>query len=116
LEYGTPCAPSAYGWQGVAERLEKKGGNHHGNVRALDSAGDRVLFRCAGKWIGTIGAGARATFVYGGGTDCRVFRQLALRLEYRGPVYIRRDFAIPMLPSHVTTRTAQPSAGIVLHF
>jgi opacity protein-like surface antigen len=59
---------------------------------------------------------ARPTFVYGGGVDYRVFRQLALRLEYRGFVYDRPDFGIPVLPSHVTTHTAQPSAGIVLHF
>jgi opacity protein-like surface antigen len=59
---------------------------------------------------------ARATFVYGGGVDYRIIRQLALRLEYRGFVYDRPDFGIPALPAHVTTHTAQPSAGIVLRF
>ncbi|HTC63811.1 MAG TPA: outer membrane beta-barrel protein [Candidatus Saccharimonadales bacterium] len=58
----------------------------------------------------------RATFVWGGGVDYRVFKQLAIRVEYRGFVYDRPDFGLPILPSHVTSYTSQPSAGVVLHF
>jgi opacity protein-like surface antigen len=59
---------------------------------------------------------ARPAFVYGGGVDYRLVRHVAVRLEYRGFVYSRPDFGIAALPSGVTTHTAQPSAGLVLHF
>jgi opacity protein-like surface antigen len=59
---------------------------------------------------------ARPAFVYGGGVDYRLVRHVALRLEYRGFVYDRPDFGITALNSNVTTHTAQPSAGLVLHF
>ena len=59
---------------------------------------------------------ARPAFVYGGGVDYRLVRHVSLRLEYRGFVYHRPDFGIAGLDSNVTTHTAQPSAGVVLHF
>ena len=59
---------------------------------------------------------ARPAFVYGGGVDYRLVRHVALRLEYRGFVYDRPDFGIAALNSNVTTHSAEPSAGIVLHF
>lgn len=59
---------------------------------------------------------ARAAFVYGGGVDYRLVRHVALRLEYRGFVYDRPDFGIAALSSNITTHTAEPSAGLVLHF
>ena len=58
----------------------------------------------------------RPAFVYGGGVDYRLVRNVALRLEYRGFVYNRPDFGIAALSSNVTTHTAQPSAGVVFHF
>jgi opacity protein-like surface antigen len=58
----------------------------------------------------------RPAFVYGGGVDYRLVRHVALRLEYRGFVYNRPDFGIAALSSSVTTHTAQPSAGLVVHF
>jgi opacity protein-like surface antigen len=59
---------------------------------------------------------ARPAFVYGGGVDYRLVRHVALRLEYRGFVYDRPDFGIAALSSNITTHTAEPSAGLVLHF
>jgi opacity protein-like surface antigen len=58
----------------------------------------------------------RPAFVYGGGVDYRLVRHVAVRLEYRGFVYHRPDFGIAALSSNVTTHTAQPSAGLVVHF
>ena len=58
----------------------------------------------------------RPAFVYGAGVDYRLVKHVALRLEYRGFVYDRPDFGIASLSSNVTTHTAQPSAGIVVHF
>src|ERR1700731_1079633 len=58
----------------------------------------------------------RPAFVYGGGVDYRLVRHVALRLEYRGFFYNRPDFGIAALGSSVTTHTAQPSAGLVVHF
>jgi opacity protein-like surface antigen len=58
----------------------------------------------------------RPAFVYGGGVDYRLLRHVALRLEYRGFVYNRPDFGIAALSSNVTAHTAQPSAGLVVHF
>jgi opacity protein-like surface antigen len=59
---------------------------------------------------------ARAAFVYGGGVDYRLVQHVSLRLEYRGFVYNRPDFGIAALSSTITTHSAEPSAGIVLHF
>jgi opacity protein-like surface antigen len=59
---------------------------------------------------------ARAAFVYGGGVDYRLVQHVSLRLEYRGFVYNRPDFGIAALGSNITTHSAEPSAGVVLHF
>ncbi len=59
---------------------------------------------------------ARPAFVYGGGVDYGLMRHIALRLEYRGFAYNRPDFGLATLSSNVTTHTAQPSAGLVVHF
>ena len=59
---------------------------------------------------------ARPAFVYGGGVDYRLVRHVALRLEYRGFVYDRPDFGLAALASNVTTHSAEPSAGVVVHF
>ena len=58
----------------------------------------------------------KAAFVYGGGADINLSRRLALRVEYRGLVYKRPDFGLPLLNSDATTHTAQPSAGFVIRF
>jgi len=58
----------------------------------------------------------RPAFVYGGGVDYRLVRNVALRLEYRGFVYNRPDFGLAALSSNITAHTAEPSAGLVFHF
>lgn len=59
---------------------------------------------------------AKATFVYGGGANYDINNHFALRLEYRGLVYKRPNFGVPILNSDATTHTAQPSAGFVIRF
>jgi opacity protein-like surface antigen len=70
----------------------------------------------AGVFVAGAQRQTRPAFVYGGGVDYRLLRHVALRLEYRGFVYNRPDFGIAALSSSVTTHTAQPSAGVVVHF
>jgi opacity protein-like surface antigen len=70
----------------------------------------------AGVFVAGAQRQTRPAFVYGGGVDYRLVRHVALRLEYRGFVYNRPDFGIAALSSSVTTHTAQPSAGLVVHF
>src|SRR6266852_4397236 len=69
-----------------------------------------------GGFVSGVPQQTRPAFVYGGGVDYRLLRHVALRLEYRGLVYNRPDFGIAALSSNVTAHTAQPSAGIVVHF
>ncbi len=78
-----------------------------------------LVFDPTGNTGGFVSGAQRQTrpaFVYGGGVDYRLVRHVALRLEYRGFVYNRPDFGIATLSSNVTAHTAQPSAGIVVHF
>jgi opacity protein-like surface antigen len=70
----------------------------------------------AGGFVSGAERQARAAFVYGGGLDYKVMRHVALRLEYRGFVYDRPDFGIAAFSPNLTTHTAEPSAGLVLHF
>ena len=58
----------------------------------------------------------RGAFLYGGGADYAFTRHLSLRAEYRGFVYKNPDFGLAALHTDSWTHTAQPSAGIVLHF
>jgi opacity protein-like surface antigen len=61
----------------------------------------------------TQGTGA---FLYGAGADYALTRHVSLRAEYRGFVYKNPDFGLAALNTDSWTHTAQPSAGIVLHF
>ncbi|MCU1341331.1 MAG: hypothetical protein JWN92_754, partial [Candidatus Acidoferrum typicum] len=70
----------------------------------------------AGGLISGVQRQTRPAFVYGGGVDYRLVKHVALRLEYRGLVYDRPDFGIAALSSNVLAHTAEPSAGLVLHF
>ncbi len=59
----------------------------------------------------TVGA-----FLYGGGADYFLGKHLGVRGEYRGFVYDRPNFGLPVLNSNAKTHSAQTSAGIVLRF
>jgi opacity protein-like surface antigen len=68
-----------------------------------------------GTVVGTSTQG-RGAFLYGAGADYAFSRHLSLRAEYRGFVYKNPDFNLAGLRTDSWTHTAQPSAGVVLHF
>jgi opacity protein-like surface antigen len=55
-------------------------------------------------------------FVYGGGADYRLWRQLRLRLEYRGFLYKTPDFNVQPLFTGARGHIAEPSIGIAFKF
>jgi opacity protein-like surface antigen len=56
------------------------------------------------------------TFLYGGGIDYRLWKALALRVQYRGLIYKVPNFKVPSLFLGVYGHMAEPSAGIVIKF
>jgi opacity protein-like surface antigen len=70
----------------------------------------------SGRSVPGVGTQGKGAFLYGGGADYAFTRQLSLRAEYRGFVYQNPDFGLAALHTDSWTHTAQPSAGIVLHF
>ena len=55
-------------------------------------------------------------YVYGGGTDYRLWRILGLRLEYRGLIYKNPDFSIHRLFTGARGHMALPSLALVVKF
>jgi opacity protein-like surface antigen len=55
-------------------------------------------------------------FLYGGGADYRLWRRLALRLQYRGLIYKPPDFGVGTLFTGARGHMAEPSVGIVAKF
>ena len=81
--------------------------------------GGALVFDPTGNGFGAVPGVQRQTvgvFAYGGGADFPIMKHVALRAEYRGLVYNSPDFGVASLNTNTTTHTAQPSAGIVLHF
>jgi opacity protein-like surface antigen len=70
----------------------------------------------SGRSVPGVGTQGKGAFLYGGGADYAFTRHLSLRAEYRGFVYQNPDFGLAALHTDSWTHTAQPSAGIVLHF
>jgi len=54
--------------------------------------------------------------LYGGGADYRLWRSLALRVQYRGLIYKTPDFNLQNLFTGVRGHLAEPTAGIVFKF
>jgi hypothetical protein len=55
--------------------------------------------------------------LYGGGVDYRLWRRLALRLQYRGLLYKNPDFDLPgLFFTGAKGHMAEPALGIVLNF
>lgn len=59
---------------------------------------------------------AKASFLYGGGLDYNISKALALRFQYRGLVHGAPDFGVAGTTATGTTHTAEPVAGLVVHF
>jgi outer membrane immunogenic protein len=55
-------------------------------------------------------------FLYGGGTDYRLWKFLSLRLQYRGLIYKTPNFGQPNLATHAKGNLAEPTVGIVVKF
>jgi outer membrane immunogenic protein len=55
-------------------------------------------------------------FLYGAGTDYRLWKFLSLRLQYRGLIYKAPSFGQPNLATHAKGQLAEPSFGIVVKF
>lgn len=55
-------------------------------------------------------------FLYGGGADYRLWRSLALRVQYRGLIYRAPDFGVSTLFISAKDHMAEPAAGLVLKF
>ena len=55
-------------------------------------------------------------FLYGGGTDYRLWKFLAVRLQYRGLIYRNPNFGQPNLATHAKGHLAEPAFGIVIKF
>jgi hypothetical protein len=67
----------------------------------------------------TFGAASQTSlaFLYGAGVDHRIWRILALRLQYRGLLYKAPDFRVPsLLFTGAKGHMAEPSVGIVFKF
>ena len=83
------------------------------------AGGGGLIFNPTGNFGGSV-AGAstqgKGAFLYGVGADYAFTRHLSLRAEYRGFVYKDPDFGLHALNTDSWAHTAQPSAGIVLHF
>jgi outer membrane immunogenic protein len=54
--------------------------------------------------------------LYGGGLEYRLWKRLALRVQYRGLIYKSPDFAVPSLRTGVYGHMAEPTAGLVVKF
>jgi len=83
------------------------------------AGGGGLIFDPTGNFGGSVpGASSqgKGAFLYGGGADYAFTRHLSLRAEYRGFVYKNPDFGLAGLRTDSWTHTAQPSAGVVLHF
>ena len=83
------------------------------------AGGGGLIFNPTNNFGGTVtGASTqgRGAFLYGAGADYAFTRHLSLRAEYRGFVYKNPDFNLAGLRTDSWTHTAQPSAGVVLHF
>jgi opacity protein-like surface antigen len=58
----------------------------------------------------------KGAFLYGGGTDFRVARNIAVRLQYRGLIYRAPDFAVSGITAGASGHIAEPSLALVFHF
>lgn len=59
---------------------------------------------------------ARPAFLYGGGLDYSLVKNLSLRLQYRGQVYKAPDFGLSDVSTDSLMHSAEPSVGLVFNF
>ncbi len=59
---------------------------------------------------------AKAVFLYGGGVDYKLMKNVALRGEYRGLLYNAPDYGLSTLKTSANGHIAEPTLGIVYRF
>jgi outer membrane immunogenic protein len=82
------------------------------------AGGGALIFAPTGYSYGTDAEEkqTKGTFLYGGGTDFRVAKNIAVRLQYRGLLYKAPDFSVPGIASGGSGHIAEPTLGVVFHF
>jgi len=96
---------------------------HNSRIEPFVFAGGGMLrFNPANQYIdgflSPFGANSqkRLAILYGGGVDYRLWKALALRVQYRGLFYKAPDFQQTRLFTGAAGHMAEPSAGIVIKF
>ncbi len=96
---------------------------HAGRLDPFVFAGGGILhFGAGSQYIdGTLspfGATTRSalTLLYGGGADVRVWKMLAVRVQYRGLIYKVPDFSQTRLFTGAYGNLSEPTAGLVFKF
>jgi len=59
---------------------------------------------------------AKAVFLYGGGLDYKVMKNVAIRGQYRGLLYSAPDYSLSTLKTSANGHVAEPTLGIVFRF
>jgi outer membrane immunogenic protein len=82
--------------------------------------GGAVIFNPTENFVlssgGTPTLQAKAAFLYGGGADYNVTRNIALRMQYRGLLFRSPDFHTVDLDGQTYSHLAEPSLGVVFRF
>lgn len=85
----------------------------------LLAGGGALLFEPTGNQFNSLSGAQSQTkgaFVYGGGVNYALRKNISFRAEYRGMVYQTPDFAFGGLTTNAVTHTAVPSVGLSFRF
>ncbi len=87
------------------------------NVRPYAlGGGGALVFDPTGTASSGFARQTKGTFVYGGGLDVDVARNIGVRAEYRGLLFKTPDFSDPNLNLDKFSHIAQPSVGFFVRF
>lgn len=84
----------------------------------LSAGGGTLIFNPTNN-INNVGGAdtqVKAAFLYGGGLDYNLSKNIGLRMQYRGLIYKAPGFGVSGLAPDVVTHSAEPSVGVVFHF
>jgi opacity protein-like surface antigen len=88
----------------------------------LFAGGGALRFNPVNQYIdgskSSFGAGSQRPLavLYGAGVDYRLWKAIAVRVQYRGLFYKTPDFRVPSLFTGVNGHMAEPTAGLVIKF
>jgi outer membrane immunogenic protein len=115
--YGSPTGP-----EGVTANQHELSGEyvyrkHLGNLVPFVDAGVGALVFAPTNNAFAASTQSKVAFVYGGGADYKLSKQLFLRAEYRGFVYDSPTFGLsPAIGPDRVTHRAEPSVGFGYSF